>query len=278
MRAFSVVLATHNEVQNLKRCIHSVQSLADEVIVVDGESSDGTGALATSLGTRVISTTNKSNFHINKQLAMDEAQGSLILQLDADEVVDGEFLTFMQGLKTQQAHNQLPGQPAAWSIRRKNYFLGRWLSKGGQYPDAVIRLYQQGKARLPQQNVHEQMVVDGEVAVAQGHLLHYPNPTFESYMVKFNRYTSFEAQRLYSRGVRASTGMALRYFFWKPLATWFSLYLRHRGYVDGMAGFIFALMSGLHHPLVALKLHELELTAAKARSDNASYQGYDTMV
>jgi glycosyltransferase involved in cell wall biosynthesis len=253
----SVVLATHNEAQNLERCLQSVAGLADEIIVVDGASTDATAALAKKCGAQVIETTNKANFHINKQIAMDKATGKLVLQLDADEVIAQELSHFIARLKSQLLAGTLPKQPVAWFIRRKNHLFGRWLSKGGQYPDAVIRLYLSGKARLPQKNVHEQMVVDGEIATAAGHILHYSYPTFSEYVRKFNTYTSFAAGQLQETAQTSQKSPSMwNYFLVKPLVTFFSLYLRHRGYVDGMPGFVFALMSSLHHPFVYLKYWE----------------------
>lgn len=257
MRLFSVVLATHNEALNLERCLSSVKDLADEIIVVDGESSDRTPNLAKQLGARVINTTNKVNFHINKQLAMDEAKGELILQLDADEVVDQDLHHFIAQLKQQLQADALPAQPVAWYLHRKNFLFNQWLSKGGQYPDPVIRLYRRGKARLPQANVHEQMQADGEVGTATGHLLHYSYPTFADYLSKFNTYTTFAATLLEAATQKTlQKPSVVKYFLYKPVTTFVSLYLRHRGYVDGMAGLVFALMSGLHHPFVYLKYWE----------------------
>lgn len=250
----SVVLATHNESANIERCLKAVKDFADEIIIVDGESSDDTTQKAKKLGARVISTTNKPNFHINKQLAMDEAKGELVLQLDADEVVDEELTTFIR-----QTHDRvLNGEEhiSAWWVKRRNYFFGRFLTKGGQYPDPVIRLYQQGKAHLPQKDVHEQMSVDGEVGWAEGHLLHYSNPTFADYLRKFNTYTSFAAAQQHQAKRKPSIGAGLSAFLVKPVLTFCSLYFRHRGYVDGFAGFLFALCSGLHHPVTYLKLCE----------------------
>ncbi len=251
---FSVVLATYNEEKNLATCLDAVKDIADEIIIVDGESKDQTVAIAHSYNAQIISTTNKTNFHINKQMAMDAAQGDLVLQLDADEIVDAELFAFLNQLKHSPLDKRLP---AAWYLKRKNYFFGTFLTKGGQYPDPVIRLYQKGKARLPQENVHEQMVVDGAVDTAPGHLLHYATPTLASYIHKFNRYTSFEAVRIQDELPRTFFGMCT-YFILKPCATFFSLFLRHRGYVDGMAGFLFALFSALHHPFVFLKCIELK--------------------
>ncbi len=250
----SVVLATHNEAKNIRRCLAAVKDWADQIIVVDGESTDDTVKLAKQFTTAVVSTTNKANFHINKQIAMDKAQGDLVLQLDADEVVDDKLRQFI--IETHQRILRKEVLPAGWWIKRKNLFFGRFLTKGGQYPDPVIRLYQKGKSHLPQKDVHEQMVVDGELDWADGHLLHYSNPTFADYLRKFNTYTSFSAEHLYQQHRQPSLGMALQYFIWEPLTLFFSLYIRHKGLVDGTAGFLFAVCSGLHYPVIYLKFCE----------------------
>jgi glycosyltransferase involved in cell wall biosynthesis len=256
----SVVLATHNEEQNLERCLNAVKPFADEVIIVDGESTDNTVSLAKKLGARVIETTNKLIFHINKQMAMDEAKGELVLQLDADEVVDEELAKFIEKIHQQIKNSKeaAASLPAAWWIRRKNMFLGKFLSKGGQYPDPTIRLYQNGKARLPQKDVHEQMTVDGEVGWAEGHLLHYGNPSFAVYLHKFNTYTTLKAHQLQEAGVKVSLLNSAKYLFWMPATTFLVLFLRHKGFVDGVPGFVFALFSGLHHFIAYLKLWEME--------------------
>lgn len=251
----SVVLATHNEALNLSRCLDSIKDLADEIIIADGDSTDDTVAIAHKYKAKVIKTTNKPNFHINKQMAMDAAKGELVLQLDADEVIDPELHDFIR-----QTHQKILAgetQPAAWWVKRKNWFMGRFLQKGGQYPDPAIRLYQKGKARLPQKDVHEFMVVDGEVGWAAGNMLHYSTPTFADYLRKFDTYTSFKAEQLFEKKVPINVLNTINYLKMKPMVTFFSLYLRHRGYVDGIPGFTFAVFSGLHHAVAYMKLWEI---------------------
>jgi glycosyltransferase involved in cell wall biosynthesis len=252
----SVVLATYNEEQNIARCLRAVKDFANEIIVVDGSSKDDTRKIAKQLGAKVIKTTNKANFHINKQLAMDKAQGELILQLDADEVVDQELADFIQKTKQRRQAGEL--NHTAWQIKRRNLFLGRWLKKGGQYPDAVIRLYLQGKAKLPQADVHEQMIVDGSVGQAEGHLLHYANPTFTDYLRKFNTYTTFKAGLWQQDNLPLTPWHAGWYIFIKPIIVFMQLFIRHKGLVDGYPGFVFALMSGLHFSVAYLKYWELK--------------------
>ena len=250
----SIVLATHNESANIDRCLAAIKVFADEIIIADGESTDDTVKKAKAFGAKVISTTNKQNFHINKQMAMDAAKGELVLQMDADEVVDQKLAQFIIETHKKLLHKE--SLPSAWWIKRQNFFFGRFLKKGGQYPDPVIRLYQSGKASLPQKDVHEQMTVDGEVGWAEGHLLHYSNPTFADYLRKFNTYTSFAAELEFQTGKQPSIMGWISAFFFQPCSTFFSLYIRHRGYVDGLAGFLFAACSAVHHPVTYLKLYE----------------------
>lgn len=260
----SVALATHNEEKNLAMCLDSVKAWADEIIVADGESTDQTIAIAKKYHAKVIKTTNKANFHINKQMAMDEAKGLIVLQLDADEVVDKRMVNFIKDkakeIKAIEEKDQAEVknyQPKAWNLRRKNFFLGKFLTKGGQYPDPVIRLYINGYAKLPQKDVHEQMDVNGEIEFASGHLLHYSNPTFSDYLRKFNTYTSFKAMQLKEEKIPFNGVSMVEYLLIKPIYTFVSLYIRHKGFQDGLAGFVFALMSGIYWKISYLKLWEL---------------------
>jgi (heptosyl)LPS beta-1,4-glucosyltransferase len=253
MNKLSVVLATHNEEKNLKRCLEAIKSIADEIIIADGESKDQTQKIAEKYQAKIIKTTNKANFHINKQMAMDEASHKLVLQLDADEVADQELIDFIKKLKKQNSFEN-----SAWWIRRKNLFLNKWLKKGGQYPDPVIRLYINGKAKLPCKDVHEQISVDGKVGWAKGHFWHYSNPEFKDYMRKFNSYTSFTANSWHQEKIQANFLYFLKYFCLKPNIIFFKLYLRHKGFIDGIPGFVFALFSALHYPVAYLKLCEIQ--------------------
>lgn len=257
----SVVLATHNEAHNIEKCLNSVKKLADEIIVVDGNSTDETRSLAKKMGARVFKTSNKQNFHINKQLAMNKANGQLVLQIDADEAIDEELIEFIKKINKKILKKKSFDQTdtVAWWIKRRNLFMGRWLKKGGQYPDPVIRLYVNGKAGLPQKDVHEQMWVDGRVGMAVGHLWHYSYPTFSVYLHKFNIYTSFKAQQLLTAGLKVNPLTFLDYVLVKPVLTFLKLYIRHKGFLDLWPGFVFALFSGLHHPMAYLKFWELKL-------------------
>lgn len=252
----SVVIATYNEEKNLPSCLQAVKDWIDEIIIFDGQSTDKTAEIGKKYGAKVFITTNKPIFHINKQMAIDKARGEWILQLDADEIVDDELRKEILQIARHQSINN--HQPVAYYLPRKNYFLGRWLKKGGQYPDHVIRFFKKGKAYLPCQSVHEQMVVDGEVGYLRGHLLHYTAPDFSRYLENSNRYTSLTAAEFEKEKLKINPLSATRYLIFKPIAVFFSLYFRHKGILDGFPGFVFSLFSGLHYPIAFLKYLELK--------------------
>lgn len=251
-KSLSVVLATFNEAQNIVSCLESVASIADEIIIVDGASTDKTLELAARFNPTIIKTSNKPMFHINKQKAIQAANKDWILQLDADEVVDAELATAIKNLLSKD-----DSQINAYWLKRKNYFLGGFLTKGGQYPDKVIRLFRKGFGALPQKDVHEQIEINGAVTEIPGHLLHYNAPTFSRYIVNANRYTSLTAQKLFEKKVQLNFFNTTYYLAYKPLITFCRLFFRHRGYKDGFRGFVFALFSGLHFGLAYIKLSDL---------------------
>ncbi len=247
MKKLSVVLATFNEEQNIERCLSAVKDMADEVIVVDGSSKDKTVEMARRFGAKVFVTDNPPIFHINKQKAIDKATSDWILQLDADEVIPPEL--------KKEIHELLQSDPVqnGYWMPRKNYFLGRFLMKGGQYPDYTVRLYRRGKGRLPQKDVHEQAVIEGKVGYTKEALLHYPYKDFKAYLKKWMRYNHLLAAQLDEEIKKKSVFMklyyALGYLIAKPGHWMVTSYGRHKGFMDGWQGFVFALFSALRFPV-----------------------------
>lgn len=246
----SVALATFNEEENIGRCFESVRQLADELVVVDGSSTDRTVEIAKKFGAKVTVTDNPPMFHINKQKAIDACGGVWILQLDADEVITEELKREMWEIAKEGSNF------AAFWIKRKNYFLGRWLKKGGQYPDPVIRFFKKGKARLPCKSVHEQMVVEGKTGWLKHEMLHFSVPTFLRYLTNSNRYTTLTAMEFKERKLSMNLFTTIIYIIVVPLKTFFNIYFYHKGFLDGFPGFVFALFSGLHFPISYIKYWE----------------------
>lgn len=277
----SVVFAVYNEEAQLGDCLQSVKTIADEIIVVDGQSTDHTVEVAKRFGARVISAKHEVMFHRNKQLALDAARGAWVLQLDADERVSPELakeiLQVVRGgsadtpsakqralfLRHQRQIEQRDrsagaseGEVVAYFVPRLNFFLGGYLRHGGVYPDGVIRLVARGKAHFPCKDVHEQISVDGRVGWLAHDLLHHGDPTFSRYLARANTYTSLTADRFAHESLSTSIINTIFYMFLKPFLVFCTLFFRHRGFLDGFPGFVFALFSGLHFPLAYMKYWE----------------------
>lgn len=259
----SVAIATFNEERCLKECLGSVKELADEIVVVDGSSTDRTVEIAKSFGAKVILTDNKPIFHLNKQQAIDECKGEWILQLDADEIIPKELADEIRETIEDDSNLEYVGY---W-IRRRKMFLGRWIKKGGQYPDPVIRLFKKGKARLPCKGVHEQMEVDGEVGWLENPMIHLPTTNFSVYITKDNRYSTLTALEMKDKKIRLNGFSMINYMFLKPFKTFLSIYFRHRGFLDGFPGFVFAFYSGLHQMTAFVKYWEMENFGVKTEND-----------
>lgn len=277
MSKISVVLATFNEEQNIRECLESIRDLADEIIIVDGSSTDSTVQIAEKLGAKVVVEENRPNFHINKQKAIDAARYEWILQLDADERVskqlskeilsivamtDSELDEYQNNLLRRDLfarHSRIleqrdgeigrkSGSYSAFFIPRLNFFLGRYLRYGGVYPDGVIRLIRKGKAYLPAKDVHEQMVVDGRVGWLQNDLYHKDSPTFKRYLARNSRYIDLIVKDLGDHKVEKNITQIFKYMISLPLHWFLLTYFRHKGFMDSWQGFVFSLFSSLRFP------------------------------
>lgn len=243
----SVAIAVFNEEKTLDQCLASVKGWVDEIVVVDGGSTDKTISVAKKYTDKIIETDNPPIFHINKQKALDACRSNWILQLDADEVIT-------QALKAEiQAVVSSTVPYSGYYIPRKNNFWGHFMKKGGQYPDYVIRLIKKGKARLPCKSVHEQIVVDGSVGYLKEPMLHYSYRTSNDYWKKADTYTSLTALFMKEQNEKKSCRNWYVYMIFKPVETFFRIFVRHKGFFDGWYGLVFAYWSSLHYPIAYKK-------------------------
>ena len=250
MPKFSVDLATFNEEKNISACLESVKEIADEIIIVDGSSTDQTVEIAKKFGAKVIVRENPKIFHINKQIAIDKTTKDWIIQLDADEHLSKESIKEIKEITNDTKFNGF------W-IPRKNYFLGRFLKKGGQYPDYTLRVYRRGKGHLPQKDVHEQAEVDGKVGYLKEPMLHYPYENFSAYYKKWKRYNSIFADQIkeerHKKGLAYTLWQFPCYLLIKPVYWFLLTYIRHKGFVDSWQGFVFSFFSAIRFPVSFVK-------------------------
>ena len=245
----SIALAVKNEEENLRSCLSSIADIAGEIVVVDGGSTDRTVEIAKDFDAKIIRTDNPPVFHINKQKALDACTGDWILQLDADEVVTPVLKQEIQHILETDTYKKDEERIHGYYIPRRNYFWGHFMKKGGQYPDYVIRLVKRGYAKFPCKSVHEQIQIDGKIGYMKEPLLHYSYRTAEDYWKKADAYTSLTAQNMKRSGVKISIGNWFIYTIIKPVYAFLNIFLRHKGFMDGWYGLVFAYWSALHYPI-----------------------------
>lgn len=221
----SLVLITRNAGVQLRACLESAR-FADEIVVVDSGSNDDTVEIAASFGARVIDQAWRG-FGPQKQFAVASAQNDWVLCLDADERVTPELAAAIGSAMIA------PGA-AAYRMARCNRFLGRWLRHGEGYPDWSVRLFDRRRASWSDDTVHERVICDGPVATLAGDLRHESAESLDAYLIKQNRYTTLQAQRLYEQGRNASVPQLLL----SPAVRFMKFYFFRMGFLDGIAGLV----------------------------------------
>jgi hypothetical protein len=236
----SVTIITRNAASQIGGCLASV-AFAEEIVVVDSGSTDGTRELAGHHGARVIAK-DWLGFGPQKQFAVESASHDWVLCLDADESLSDELRrSIMAELKAPRGF--------VYAMPRCNRFLGRWLRHGEGYPDWSVRLFHRGHARWSNDPVHEKVVTTAPVLRLKGDLLHDSAETLEKYLDKQNRYTSLQAESLRASGRRAS----LLQLVVSPSLRFVKFYLLRLGFLDGVAGLVHNSIGNKYAKLKALE-------------------------
>jgi len=221
----SVTIITRNAASLLEPCLKSA-AFADEIVVVDSGSTDGTVELARACGAKVLQSEWRG-FGPQKQLAVDSAAHDWVLCLDADERVS-------EPLRASILAAMRAPRGSVYALARRNRFLGRWLKHGEGYPDWCVRLFDRRRARWSDDPVHERVVSNAPVHRLPGDLLHESAESLERYLEKQNRYTSLQAERLHAEGRSAGTARLLL----APLARFIKFYFLRLGFLDGVPGLV----------------------------------------
>lgn len=235
----SVALITKNEEANLSRTLESVR-WADEIVIVDCGSTDGTAEIARDFGAKFYAEEWKG-FATQKNSAIAKCSGDWVLSLDADEAVSAELAAEIRAL--------LAGTPEcdAYFLPRRNYFLGRWIRQGGFYPDPKLRLFRHGAAKFEERAVHETIQCAGRAGRLQGDLLHDAYPTLDGYIEHMNRYSTLGVERAVAKGKTSRSWLG---FLWNvcvtPVATFKYNYFLRLGFLDGREGLLLHLYHSVY--------------------------------
>ncbi len=245
MQRLSVTIITKNEARHIVDCIRSAR-FADEVVVVDCGSTDGTVALAEAEGARVV-VTDWPGDGAQKNRAIDLATGDWFFSLDADERIPEALAREVRAAIERENMD-------AFQVPRLSSYCGQFMHHGGWRPDYNWRLARRGKARWTETQVHSVMKVHGRSGRLRESIIHYSFPDMESVLEKVNRYSSWGAADQHAAGRRASLRKAVGHGIWAFIRTYF---LR-RGFLDGRMGFLLAVSNaeGTYYRYVKLWLRQ----------------------
>jgi len=245
----SVIILTKNEEKNLARCLESVK-WCDEIIVVDDNSSDKTIELAKKYKTAVYKHPLREDFSIQRNFGLNKAQNEWVLFVDADEVVSDALayeissaIAFKdQGLKSFNGYY----------IKRKDFMWGKQLEHG----EACIKLLRLAKKNFGiwKGKAHEVWNIQSPVGTLVNPILHFPHKNLETFLKEINLYTDIRARELKESKAKSSFLLILLY----PLAKFALNFIVRRGFMDGIQGFVFAVMMSFHSFLVRGKLWQLK--------------------
>jgi glycosyltransferase involved in cell wall biosynthesis len=247
----SIVLITGNEEASIRRTLTSVLPLVEdpggEIIVVDSESTDRTVEIAQSLGAKVFVEPWKG-FAAQKNSAIEKASCDWILLLDADESVPSPLCA-----EIRVAMREAPAEVHGYTVPRMNYFFGRWVRRGGYWPDRKSRLFRRGKGRVANRPVHEDVEIDGKAGQLQNGLLHDGYPTIGSYIANVDWYSTLKAQGLLDKGYR---GFSVTYIVVAPICQFLYNYFLRAGFLDGKQGFLVHFYQSIYVSLSFVKVWE----------------------
>jgi glycosyltransferase involved in cell wall biosynthesis len=267
----SVIVPVKNEGHQLARCLDAVQ-WADEIVVVDSNSSDDTVAVAERHGARVVQFKQKGAWPKKKNWALENLpfRNDWVLLLDADEVLPADADVEIRRLVTAD-----PNGVRGYWINRRFFFMGRWL-RHSYYPNWNLRLFQHRFGRFERLTseetesgdveVHEHVVVNGETGRMRTELDHYAFPTITNFVEKHNRYSNWEAhvtlEPARSNGHRPQSTKArlkvwTRHLPFRPMLRFLYLYIWQRGFLDGREGYYFARLHAMYEFLSVTKTFEL---------------------
>jgi glycosyltransferase involved in cell wall biosynthesis len=251
----SVILITLDEEARLGAALESV-AWADEIVIVDSGSTDGTESIARRYGAR-FEVRDWPGYGAQKQRALELATGAWVLSLDADEAVTPALRRSIEAALAD------PAAAVGYTVERHSRYLGHWFGRSGWRRDRVLRLFRRERARFDGAPIHEHVVVEGPVGRLDGALLHYTYHDIAHHIAKMNGYTTALARRRYERGERSGAVRPLL----KAAGNFLAAYIFKGGFLDGRAGLLSAGLGGVYSFLTYAKLWEL--SAARDGERNA---------
>lgn len=257
-KSIAAIILTYNEELNMEKCLKSIAGLASEIFVVDSGSTDKTKEIARAYGAEVV----EHGFENQAQQfnwALDnlEIKSDWILKLDADE----EILPELRG-EILQVLPKTSADISGFSIKRRVYFMGRWIKYGGYYPVWFLRLWRKGKARSEGRKMDEHIILlEGQSVKLQNDFIDRNLNGLKRWMEKHRNYALREAEEVVRGSGGEGRGRAIYYKlppFLRALLYWKYRYFLRLGFLDGKGGLVFHFLHGLWYRfLVDIEIYRL---------------------
>lgn len=249
MATISAVISAYNEEAKIADCLDSVGQLADEIVFVDGSSTDSTASIAKKFKIKYFTRPNNPMLNINKNFGISKASGDWILYLDADERATRELAREIKAKISNIKNEDVNG---FW-IPRKNIIFGKWIEHAGWYPDYQMRLFRREEGKFPQLHVHEMIDVEGKTEYLREHLLHYNFDTVSQFLYKhIELYSPNEAQNFLKKGYIFSYRDAISF----PMSEFLSRFFAREGYKDGLHGLVLSLLFAFYQLIIFARIWE----------------------
>ncbi len=239
----SAIILTRNEEKNVVDCINSVK-WCDEVIVVDDNSTDRTIEIAEREKVEIYKHPLGNNFSAQRNFALEKAKGEWILFVDADERITDSLRYEIQSVISDPMNSY-----RGFSIKRDDILWGKQLRFG---ETASIKLLRLGKKNSGEWNgmIHEEWKIKGKIGGLKNSIRHFPHQEISEFLSEINFYTDIRSEELFSKGIKASAFSVIAY----PKAKFILNFIIRKGFLDGIEGFIFAIIMSFHSFLVRGKL------------------------
>lgn len=239
MKTITAMIIAKNEENNIRNCLENIK-WCDEIVVVDDMSTDNTANICQDFGAKVFRHKSNGNYNLQCDIGLSNVTSDWVLNIDADERVSPELKKDISGILATDS------KFSAYSMDRRNHFLGKFMQYGGWH-ERQVKLFRIGKGRYTEQSTLGVLTVKGDVGYLQSYINHYPFTSISQFIQRQINYAIYEAKIMHQEKGKISLDEIKYHLTIKPLKLFFKLYIKKQGFRDGMHGFIFSILNAWRH-------------------------------
>jgi glycosyltransferase involved in cell wall biosynthesis len=246
MIKISAAIITYNEEKNIERCLSSLDGIADEIVVLDSNSTDNTQKICSKFNVQFLERA-FTDYSDQKNWAIDKCNYDIILSLDADEELSDELRKSIIRIKNNWEYD-------AYVFNRMTNYCGKWIKHTGWYPDKQLRLWDKRMGMWNGAKIHEKLELnkDAKIGKAKGDMLHYSFYTIHQHIAQINKFSELKAETQFKKGKKTNCFKIV----FSPAIKFFKHFVLKRGFLDGYYGFVISINSAHSAFLKQIKIRE----------------------